>query len=140
MQNYLQDYADSLALEIKIENDQDNAGEAELVVANEKANKDLVALGTDITLADVNAVRGTLSPAEYKEWTEVAGGKVNERNVVSYNGLFADMNEAIIADDFEQMNKITNDAIVLVREGRISKSDYDSLVELSDASRFDAGY
>jgi hypothetical protein len=139
MQSYLQQYADTQALTIKIDNDASVAEEANLVVRNEEANKTLVDMGNDITPDQVQAFRSDLSPTEFKQWSELARGKVVEQNVVAYNGLFADLSDAIVAQDFEAMDLIKAQSIELVREGRLSSTNYKTLIDMSDASRFDEG-
>ena len=127
--------AEGIDQEAKVRADEEVAREER----DEEVKKALIDLGLDLTVDDVKEARGSLDPTEYRELMELAKGKQPDRDTVDYNQLYADVLSSHAEEDYDAMRSHEAVARELLIAGRISKTEYDSILDEVKSSRFDAG-
>ena len=140
LDDVLQQYADDISLQVRVEDDVDKAADQAVVNAQLQASTALANLGNDIKVEDVKAQRQNLDDDEYESFMRIALGAPTRSNAVFASDLYVQMLDASRDDDFTEMSELRITATSAYANGLISHTEYQNITEIDENTRFEPGF
>ena len=151
LESFVDDYKEDLATQLSIDNDTRSIEENRTKDAERTALFDLISLGNNITVNDVEKNKKLLSEANYKNFLQIAKGQTRPQIDGLANDLFTQIVDVlskpteiyeeggVTKDKSTEIRSLMEDVEKLYLNGQITHQRYTTFQQLDDNYRFAPG-